>query len=40
VIIHDHRFGGIKFKVNGWKMGYMHGDELADLPFPKEVGKN
>ena len=39
VTIHDHRFGGIEFRVNGREMGHMHGDELADLPFPKDVGK-
>ena len=39
VTIHDHRFGGIEFRVNGREMGHMHGDRLADLPFPKDVGK-
>lgn len=39
VTIHDHRFGGLEFRVNGREMGHMHGDELVDLPFPKDVGK-
>jgi len=39
VTTHDHRFGGVEFRVNGREMGHMHGDELADLPFPKDVGK-
>ncbi|HEU4823271.1 MAG TPA: luciferase family protein [Nitrososphaeraceae archaeon] len=39
VTMHDHRFGGIEFRVNGREMGHMHGDMLADLPFPKDVGK-
>jgi hypothetical protein len=39
VTVHDHRFGGLEFRVNGREMGHMHGDELADLPFPKDVGK-
>jgi hypothetical protein len=39
VTIHDHRFGGIEFRVNGREMGHLHGDKLADLPFPKDVGK-
>jgi hypothetical protein len=39
VTIHDHRFGGIEFRVNGREMGHIHGDRLADLPFPKDVGK-
>ncbi len=39
VTVHDHRFGGLEFRVNGKEMGHMHGDEMADLPFPKAVGK-
>ncbi len=39
VTVHDHRFGGLEFRVNGREMGHMHGDVLADLPFPKDVGK-
>jgi Family of unknown function (DUF5519) len=29
-----HRFGGVEFRVNGHEIGHMHGDQLADLPFP------
>jgi hypothetical protein len=39
VTIHDHRFGGIEFRINGREMRHLHGDKLADLPFPKDVGK-
>lgn len=39
VTVHDHRFGGLEFRVNGREMGHMHGNELADLPFLKDVGK-
>ena len=39
VTVHDHRFGGLEFRVNGREMGHMHGDKLADLPLPKNVGK-
>jgi hypothetical protein len=39
VTVHDHRFGGLEFRVNGREMGHMHGDELADLPFPKDAGR-
>jgi hypothetical protein len=39
VTMHDHRFGGVEFRVNGREMGHLHGDRLADLPFPKDVGK-
>jgi hypothetical protein len=31
VTAHDHRFGGLEFRVNGREMGHMHGDELAVL---------
>jgi len=39
VTLHDHRFGGIEFRVNGREMGHMHGDRLVDLPFPKDTGR-
>ena len=39
VTIHDHRFGGIEFRLNGREMGHMHGDSIVDLPFPKDVGR-
>ena len=39
VTIHNHHFGGIEFRINEREMGYLHGDKLADLPFPKDVGK-
>ena len=29
VTVHDHRFGGMEFRVNGREMGHMHGDELG-----------
>ena len=29
-----HRFGGTEFRVNGHEIGHLHGDRLADLPFP------
>lgn len=32
-----HRFGGIEFRVNGREIGHLHGDRLADLPFPRRV---
>jgi hypothetical protein len=39
VTVHDHRFGGPEFRVNGRGMGHVHGDELADMPFPRDAGK-
>ncbi len=32
-----HRFGGVEFRVRGHEIGHLHGDSLADLPFPKKV---
>lgn len=32
-----HRFGGREFRVNGHEIGHLHGDRLADLPFPVKV---
>lgn len=32
-----HRFNGIEFRVNGHEIGHLHGDRLADLPFPRRV---
>jgi len=29
-----HRFGGVEFRVNGHEIGHLHGERLADLPFP------
>ena len=30
----EHRFGGVEFRVNGHEIGHLHGDRMADLPFP------
>jgi hypothetical protein len=29
-----HRFGGIEFRVGRRELGHVHGNRLADLPFP------
>jgi hypothetical protein len=29
-----HRFGGLEFRLDKREMGHIHGDRLADLPFP------
>ncbi len=34
-----HRFGGIEFQVNHHEIGHLHGNSLADLPFPVRVRK-
>ena len=32
-----HRFGGIEFRFGKRELGHLHGDALADLPFPRAV---
>ncbi len=32
-----HRFGGIEFRLNHREIGHLHGDRLADLPFPMRI---
>jgi hypothetical protein len=33
----QHRFGGLEFRLHGKELGHLHGDRLADLPFPKRI---
>jgi hypothetical protein len=37
VTTEKHRFGGIEFRINKREMGHIHGDRLADLPFPMKT---
>ncbi|MDI6534926.1 MULTISPECIES: luciferase domain-containing protein [Bacillus] len=30
-----HRFGGVELNYGKKELGHLHGDKLADLPFPK-----
>lgn len=32
-----HRFGGVEFHVKNREIGHLHGDRMADLPFPKKI---
>lgn len=32
-----HRFGGVEFRLGKREFGHLHGDHLADLPFPVRV---
>ena len=32
-----HRFGGVEFVYGRVELGHLHGDDLADLPFPKKT---
>lgn len=37
VEVGPHRFGGVEFKVGRRELGHLHGDRIADLPFPRRV---
>jgi len=37
VTAEPHRFGGLEFRLNKREMGHIHGDRVADLPFPMDV---
>jgi hypothetical protein len=39
VTTRPHRFGGIAFYVGRRELGHLHGDHLADLPFPKRIAE-
>ena len=32
-----HRFGGVEFRFGKRELGHLHGNYLADLPFPVRV---
>ena len=34
VTAEHHRFGGLEFRLHKRELGHIHGDRLADLPFP------
>lgn len=37
VTVHPHRFGGLEFRRGRRELGHLHGDHLADLPFPRRI---
>lgn len=37
VTVHPHRFGGVEFRVGRRQIGHLHGDRMADLPFPVRI---
>jgi hypothetical protein len=37
VTIAPHRFGGVEFRLGRRELGHLHGDALADLPFPRRI---
>jgi len=36
VTVHQHRFGGIEFRIGRRELGHLH-PSFADLPFPRSV---
>ena len=32
-----HAFGGVEFRFGRVELGHLHGDHLADLPFPRAI---
>jgi hypothetical protein len=32
-----HRMGGTEFRLGKVELGHLHGDRLADLPFPRRI---
>src|SRR5881227_814516 len=37
VEVGQHRFGGVEFRLGRRELGHLHGDRIADLPFPRRV---
>ena len=37
VTTHDHRFGGVEFRLGRRDLGHLHGERWADLRFHKGV---
>jgi hypothetical protein len=37
VTVTPHRFGGVEYRVGRRELGHIHGDRLADLPFPVRI---
>jgi len=37
VTIGPHRFGGVEVRLGRRELGHLHGNRLADLPFPVRV---
>jgi len=40
VTIAPHRFGGVTFRVHHREIGHLHGDAVADLPFPVRMRRD
>jgi len=33
----QHRFGGVELRLGRRELGHLHGDRIADLPFPRRI---
>ncbi len=40
VRVHPHRFGGVEFRVQQREFGHLHGNHLAELPFPVRMRRD
>lgn len=36
VTTHEHRFGGVEFRIGRRELGHLH-SSIADLPFPRRI---
>ena len=37
VTVVPHRFGGLEFRTEHRELGHLHGNRLADIPFPRRI---
>ena len=37
VTTHEHRFGGVEFRLGRRELGHLHGERWADLPFQRGI---
>ena len=37
VTTHDHRFGGLEFRLGKRQLGHLHGDRTADIPLGRAL---
>ena len=37
VTAHDHRFGGLEFRLGNRQLGHLHGNRIADIPLRRSL---
>lgn len=37
VTAHEHRFGGVEFRLGNRQLGHLHGDRTADIPLKRAL---